>query len=106
MTDDTVLEEHNEDPALVQMKLIGDGGKFSLTTLLSFISDLVSDWFVEAGSSPVEVSLSHHAVTLSLSQGHQHMLHKLDLLLTTCRLGNCCESRYFGNTSSMLDVGW
>ena len=26
MTDDTVLEEHNEDPALVQMKLIGDGG--------------------------------------------------------------------------------
>ncbi|KAI0242132.1 putative JmjC domain-containing histone demethylation protein 2C [Lamellibrachia satsuma] len=26
VTDDTVLEEHNEDPALVQMKLIGDGG--------------------------------------------------------------------------------
>ena len=25
--DDTVLEEHNEDPALVQMKLLGDGGK-------------------------------------------------------------------------------
>ncbi len=27
VTDDTVLEEHNEDPALVQMKLLGDGGK-------------------------------------------------------------------------------
>ena len=27
VTDDTVLEEHNEDPSLVQMKLIGDGGK-------------------------------------------------------------------------------
>lgn len=27
VTDDTVLEEHNEDPALVQMRLIGDGGK-------------------------------------------------------------------------------
>ncbi|KAH0813030.1 hypothetical protein GEV33_009761 [Tenebrio molitor] len=25
LTDDTVLEEHNEDPALVQMRLIGDG---------------------------------------------------------------------------------
>ncbi|XP_054167428.1 lysine-specific demethylase 3B-like [Oppia nitens] len=25
LTDDTVLEEHNEDPSLVQMKLIGDG---------------------------------------------------------------------------------
>jgi hypothetical protein len=27
LTDDTVLEEHNEDPALVQMRLIGDGGE-------------------------------------------------------------------------------
>ena len=27
VTDDTVLEAHNEDPALVQMKLIGDGGR-------------------------------------------------------------------------------
>lgn len=26
VTDDTVLEEHNEDPALLQMRLIGDGG--------------------------------------------------------------------------------
>ncbi|KAG8233278.1 hypothetical protein J437_LFUL013842, partial [Ladona fulva] len=25
VTDDTVLEEHNEDPRLVQMRLIGDG---------------------------------------------------------------------------------
>ncbi|KAK6635710.1 hypothetical protein RUM43_007387 [Polyplax serrata] len=25
VTDDTVLEEHNEDPSLVQMRLIGDG---------------------------------------------------------------------------------
>ncbi|KAJ3665190.1 hypothetical protein Zmor_000697 [Zophobas morio] len=25
VTDDTVLEAHNEDPALVQMRLIGDG---------------------------------------------------------------------------------
>lgn len=28
MTDDTVLEVHNEDPSLVQMKLIGDGGEY------------------------------------------------------------------------------
>ena len=28
ITDDTVLEEHNEDPALLQMRLIGDGGKW------------------------------------------------------------------------------
>lgn len=27
MTDDTVLEEHSEDPSLVQMRLLGDGGK-------------------------------------------------------------------------------
>ncbi|KAG1655409.1 putative JmjC domain-containing histone demethylation protein 2C [Nymphon striatum] len=27
VTDDTVLEDHNEDPCLVQMKLIGDGGE-------------------------------------------------------------------------------
>lgn len=27
VTDDTVLEDHNEDPSLVQMRLIGDGGK-------------------------------------------------------------------------------
>nr|CAI5841521.1 unnamed protein product [Callosobruchus analis] len=30
VTDDTVLEEHNEDPALVQMRLIGDGGELWL----------------------------------------------------------------------------
>lgn len=28
MTDDTVLEEHSEDPSLVQMRLLGDGGKY------------------------------------------------------------------------------
>lgn len=27
LTDDTVLEEHNEDPALIQMRLLDDGGK-------------------------------------------------------------------------------
>lgn len=27
VTDDTVLEEHNEDPMLIQMHLIDDGGK-------------------------------------------------------------------------------
>lgn len=27
VTDDTVLEDHNEDPTLVQMRLIGDGGE-------------------------------------------------------------------------------
>lgn len=26
MTDDTVLEGHNEDPTLVQIRFIGDGG--------------------------------------------------------------------------------
>lgn len=30
VTDDTVLEEHSEDPALVQMRLLGDGGKVSI----------------------------------------------------------------------------
>ena len=25
--DDTVLEDHNEDPCLVQIRVIGDGGK-------------------------------------------------------------------------------
>ena len=29
VTDDTVLEEHNEDPSLIQMNLLGDGGKFT-----------------------------------------------------------------------------
>lgn len=29
VTDDTVLEEHNEDPMLIQMHLIDDGGKLS-----------------------------------------------------------------------------
>ena len=28
VVDDTVLEEHFEDPALVQIRLIGDGGKY------------------------------------------------------------------------------
>ena len=27
VTDDTVLEEHNEDPTLIQMHLIDDGGE-------------------------------------------------------------------------------
>lgn len=36
VTDDTVLEAHNEDPALVQMRLIDDGGK--LMNLLYIIS--------------------------------------------------------------------
>lgn len=31
MTDDTVLEEHSEDPSLVQMKLLGDGGMSTYT---------------------------------------------------------------------------
>lgn len=30
VTDDTVLEEHNEDPTLIQMQLIDDGGKYFL----------------------------------------------------------------------------
>lgn len=30
VTDDTVLEEHNEDPAYTQMHLIDDGGKWIL----------------------------------------------------------------------------
>ena len=34
VTDDTVLEEHNEDPALVQMRLIGDGGKIIFATIV------------------------------------------------------------------------
>lgn len=29
MTDDTVLEEHSEDPGLVQMRLLGDGGRIN-----------------------------------------------------------------------------
>lgn len=29
VTDDTVLEDHNEDPSLVQMRLIGDGGELT-----------------------------------------------------------------------------
>lgn len=28
VTDDTVLEEHSEDPSLVQMRLLGDGGNY------------------------------------------------------------------------------
>lgn len=28
VTDDTVLEEHSEDPSLVQIRLIGEGGEF------------------------------------------------------------------------------
>ncbi len=27
MTDDSVLQEHHEDPRLVQMMIIGDGGE-------------------------------------------------------------------------------
>lgn len=33
VTDDTVLEGHNEDPTLVQMRLIGDGGMKTLIFL-------------------------------------------------------------------------
>lgn len=46
ITDDTVLEEHNEDPALIQMRLIDNGGKwcFPTTTLYAFLaSQLFSD---------------------------------------------------------------
>ncbi|KAH9363070.1 hypothetical protein HPB48_014148 [Haemaphysalis longicornis] len=38
VTDDTVLEEHNEDPCLVQMRLIGDGDSVSLPSTLTFRS--------------------------------------------------------------------
>ena len=38
MTDDTVLEEHNEDPVLVQMTLIGDGG---MSQAISFVAECV-----------------------------------------------------------------
>lgn len=34
MTDDTVLEDHSEDPCLVQMRLIGDGGELPYLYLL------------------------------------------------------------------------
>lgn len=30
VTDDTVLEEHSEDPSLVQMRLLGDGGNLTI----------------------------------------------------------------------------
>lgn len=44
VTDDTVLEEHSEDPALVQMTLLGDGGesKFILIIYLQYILKSVS----------------------------------------------------------------
>ena len=29
LTDDTVLEEHYEDPRLTQMQIIGDGGEWT-----------------------------------------------------------------------------
>lgn len=34
LTDDTVLEEHNEDPTLVQMRLLGDGGRETLSRFI------------------------------------------------------------------------
>lgn len=42
LTDDTVLEEHNEDPALVQMRLLGDGG----TYLLNYISSILYEHYL------------------------------------------------------------
>lgn len=36
VTDDTVLEEHSEDPALVQMTLLGDGGKIQVNLHIAF----------------------------------------------------------------------
>lgn len=39
MTDDTVLEEHNEDPTLIQMHLIDDGGK-KIVQLLGKLYDI------------------------------------------------------------------
>ena len=36
LTDDTVLEKHYEDPLLVQMNLIGDGGALIFTDGLLF----------------------------------------------------------------------
>ena len=38
LTDDTVLEEHYEDPRLLQIKLLGEGGTpSSFTEFLTFI---------------------------------------------------------------------
>ena len=38
LTDDTVLEEHYEDPRLTQMSLLGDGGNTTLfDNKLSFL---------------------------------------------------------------------
>ena len=37
LTDDTVLEEHNEDPTLVQMRLLGDGGTYHLNNISSML---------------------------------------------------------------------
>ena len=42
LTDDTVLEEHNEDPTLIQMHLIGDGGKYQLFDFLLKITRMDS----------------------------------------------------------------
>ena len=36
LTDDTVLEEHFEDPRLTQMKLLGEGGKHKKSPLTNF----------------------------------------------------------------------
>ena len=53
MTDDTVLQAHTEDPRLVQITLLGEGGKFDrfvlnnrlLATLFKFELDLAFDFF-------------------------------------------------------------
>lgn len=39
MTDDTVLEEHSEDPSLLQMRLLGDGGMliFDILCISTFV---------------------------------------------------------------------
>lgn len=43
LTDDTVLEEHNEDPALIQMHLIGDGGEYALPCSCTSICSVLPD---------------------------------------------------------------
>ena len=52
VTDDTVLEDHNEDPGLVQMRLIGDGGQFIIHQknflMLSSFSSYIEIFFYGA----------------------------------------------------------
>lgn len=70
VTDDTVLEEHHEDPCLIQMRLLDDGGEFFFSFIdwtgiswrLLLMKSTIYRYIIEVASVAIVILMSNSLI--------------------------------------------